>query len=192
MAVIKFPKRQTANYSDLPIITPKIQPSKSIGVKYPFNNPNGIFYKSYTNYEQVLTNLKILLLTSVGERYLQPEFGTDLKRILFENISSEDEFKERISATITNAINRWLTYLNINSCIVKLNVDENGNPDPNSNHVVRIELDINITGTPSNLPIRIFISETGGLSIETAIYQQPVGYNGWFNKKRYKVFIAWF
>jgi phage baseplate assembly protein W len=177
MALVNFPKRQTALSKDLPILQPKSLPNFAIGVTYPFNNPNGVFYQSYTNYDQVLTNLKLLLFTGKGERYLQPEFGTDLKWILFENISNEEEFKEKITGTITSAISRWLVYLNVVSCDVKFNVDENGNPSDNSN-VIQISLTVNISGSPSNLPIRIFISDTGNLTIESAIYQQPVGYNG--------------
>ena len=177
MALVNFPRRQTDVINDLPFITPQNLPSSAIGVTYPFNNPNGIFYKSYTNYQQVLTNLKVLLLTGKGERYLQPEFGTDLKWLLFENITNEEEFKERITGTVTGAINRWLTYLGIVSCDVSFNIDENGN-QTDSSHVIRINLVVNISGTPTNLPIRIFISDTGQLDIEQAFYQQPVGYNG--------------
>lgn len=170
MAMINFPRRKNGGLNDLQFIKPT-PINKSIGVTYPFNNPNGIFYKSYTNFEQVLTNLKILLLTGTGERYLQPEFGTDLKRILFENISDEQTFKERISGTIVGAIGRWLTYLNVVKCNVSLNVTDLGDII-DSSHVIKIELIVNISGTPSNLPIRIFISETGQLQIETPIYQQ--------------------
>ena len=177
MALVNFPNRLSGNINDLPFIKPQKLPTSAIGVTYPFNNPNGIFYKSYTNTEQVLTNLKILLLTAKGERYLQPEFGTDLKWLLFENIVNEEEFKEKITGSISSAINRWLTYLTIRSCDVKFNVDENGNAAELS-HAIRINLLVNISGTPTNLPIRIFISDTGQLEIEQAVYQQPVGYNG--------------
>lgn len=177
MALVNFPKRSTGNINDLPFIKPQNLPSSAIGVTYPFNNPNGIFYKSYTNYQQVLTNLKVLLFTGKGERYLQPEFGTDLKWLLFENITNEDEFREKIAGSITSAISRWLTYLTVVKCDVKFNVDENGNPN-NYSHVIKIDLEVNIAGTPTNLPIRIFISDTGQLEIEQAFYQQPVGYNG--------------
>jgi phage baseplate assembly protein W len=174
MAMINFPRRQSGNANDIVYIRPTAV-NKSIGVTYPFNNSNGIFFKSYTNYDQILTNLKMLLLTTTGERYLQPEFGTDLRRILFENISNEEEFKERISGTIPPAIRRWLLYISVVRCDVKLNVDENGDIKDSSN-VVKIELVVSISGTPTNLPIRIFISETGQLKIETPIYQQIQSY----------------
>ena len=41
--------------------------------------------------DQALENLKNLLLTRIGERYMQPNFGTQLLNILFEPNVSEDE-----------------------------------------------------------------------------------------------------
>ena len=169
MAMMYFPNRSRGNVNDLAYLKRNENKIKPIGVTYPFNNNNGIFYKSYTNYEQVLTNLKILLLTTKGERYLQPEFGTDLKRLLFENIANEEEFKEKIGGTITSAISRWLLYLNVVKCEVKFNIDEDGNVKDAAN-TINIELIVNISGTPTNLPIRIFISDTGALRLESAIY----------------------
>lgn len=169
MAMINFTRRPRGNVGDLQYIKNEKKINNPIGVTYPFNNNNGIFYKSYTNYEQVLTNLKMLLLTTKGERYLQPDFGTDLKRLLFENIANEEEFKEKITGTITSAIQRWLLYLGVNKCQVKFNIDENGNTK-DSDNTINIELEVNIIGTPINLPVRIFISDTGALRLESAIY----------------------
>ena len=79
MAMINFPRRQSGYVTDLPLIKPETV-NKYIGVTYPFNNSRGVFFKSYTNYQQVLTNLHILLITSKGERYLQPEFLRHIKK----------------------------------------------------------------------------------------------------------------
>jgi len=169
MAMINFTRRPSGGIGDLQYIKNEKKINNPIGVTYPFNNNNGIFYKSYTNYEQVLTNLKMLLLTTKGERYLQPEFGTDLKRLLFENIANEEEFKEKITGTITSAISRWLFYLNVIKCKVNFNLDESGDIKDAAN-TINIEFLVNIVGTPINLPIRIFISDTGALRLESAIY----------------------
>ena len=68
-------------------VVPSLRFAKPIGITIPFNKPNGIFHQSFTNVKQVLSNLKNLLLTARGERYMLPTFGTDIKTILFENIS---------------------------------------------------------------------------------------------------------
>lgn len=139
-----------------------------IGVTIPFNNPNGVFYQSYTNRIQVFSNVKNLLLTAKGERYMQPDFGTELRFILFENISSEDAFAERIRGEIISAINTWLPYLSIKSLEVNLNMTDDGRVD-DPNHAVGIKMELQIVGTNIYLPIQIFISDTGNLTIEEAV-----------------------
>lgn len=141
--------------------------TKPIGVLLPFNNPRGIFQQSYTTKEQVLSNLKNLLLTAKGERYFQPTFGADLRAVLFENITDEEEFKDRLKSEIQDAITIWLPYLNINSIEVELNISEDGRvSDPS--HAVGIFLRVTISGTNIYLPVRIFISETATIRIEEA------------------------
>jgi|694.fasta_scaffold39624_2 phage baseplate assembly protein W len=137
---------------------------KPIGVTLPFNNPSGIFNKSFTNKEQVLSNLKNLLLTAKGERYFEPEFGTDIRTILFENITDEEDFSSRLRGEIEGAISRWLPYLVITDINVNLNVNEDGRVD-DPNHAVGIFLRVLISGTNIYLPIRIFISETATIRV---------------------------
>ena len=140
---------------------------KPIGVTIPFNNPNGIFYQSYTNRVQVYSNVKNLLLTAKGERYMQPEFGTELRYILFENITDEGEFIDRIKGDIIEAITTWIPYVGITSLDVNINMADDGRVDDPS-HAVGIFLELKITGTNIYLPIQIFISDTGNLRIQEA------------------------
>lgn len=137
---------------------------KPIGVTLPFNNPNGVFNMSLTNKEQVLSNLKNLLLTAKGERYFQPEFGTDIRTVLFENITDEEEFSTRLRGEIESAISTWLPYLLVTNLDINLNMSEDGRvyePD----HAVGIFLRVLISGTNIYLPIRIFISETATIRV---------------------------
>lgn len=140
---------------------------KPIGITIPFNNPNGIFYQSYTNRVQVYSNVKNLLLTAKGERYMQPEFGTELKYILFENISDERQFIDAIKGDIIDAITTWIPYVGITRLEVNINMTEDGRVDDPS-HAVGIFLELKITGTNIYLPIQIFISDTGNLRIQEA------------------------
>lgn len=141
--------------------------AKPIGVTIPFNNPNGVFFQSYTNRDQVLSNLKNLLLTAKGERYEQPDFGTELRFILFENITSEVDFVESIRGEIVSAITTWMPYVMITKLNVNLNMEDDGTVS-DSSHAVGIYLDVKITGTNIYLPIQIFISESGNLRIQEA------------------------
>lgn len=138
--------------------------TRPIGVGLPFNDPNGVFRPTYINKDQVMSNLKNLLLTAKGERYFQPDFGTELRRILFENISDEEDFKERIRNDIQGAIGYWLPYLVVQEISVDLNVSDDGRvADPD--HAIGIRLRVSIENTNIYLPIRIFISETATIRI---------------------------
>lgn len=168
MAMINFRQRLRGSINDVVLINPS-GVNKPIGVSIPFNNPNGIFYNTFTNNQQILTNLKMLILTQRGERYLQPEFGTDIRYTLFENISDEDTFKEKLIGTITSAISRWMPFLAVTKAEAIINVNTS-DKIVEDDHAVTIKLDINIAGTPSYLPIIIFISDTGNLTIQEALY----------------------
>ena len=168
MAMVNFRQRLRGSINDVVLIN-QSGVNKPIGVSIPFNNPKGIFYNTFTNNAQILTNLKMLILTQRGERYLQPEFGTDLRYTLFENISDEDDFKSKILGTVTSAISRWMPFLQVTKSEVIINVNTS-DKIVDEDHAVSIKLDINIAGTPSYLQIMIFISETGNLTIKEALY----------------------
>ena len=145
-----------------------IQLTKPIGVTIPFNKPNGIFNQSFTNHQQVLSNLKNLLLTNKGERYMLPEFGTDIRTILFENITSEDAFTTTINGEIESAISEWMPYLVITELETIIPLHENRVDE--QEHSVKIRLVVQIGSTNIYLPIQILISDTGVLEIREAVY----------------------
>ena len=60
---------------------------KYVGIRFPLDHsPEGFFYKTKTVLEQSKANLRNLLLTTPGERVFQPNFGSRLKNIVFEQI----------------------------------------------------------------------------------------------------------
>lgn len=168
MAMVNFRQRMVGSLRDVEYFDNDTN-QKPIGITLPFNNQNGVFYKSYTNTQQIFTNLKLLILTGKGERPLQPEFGTDIKYILFENIADEDEFKQKLVGTVTSAISRWMPFLSVTKTSVDINVNTS-DKIVQDDHAVSMKVDVNIAGTPSYLPIIIFISETGNLTIQEALY----------------------
>ena len=92
---------------------------------------NGIFAVNYTTLSQAKDNLKNLILTKKGERLMQPEFGCDIWKILFEPM---DNIETSIENSILSAVSVWLPYLSINEIIF----DYNDNDIDNN----RIALDI--------------------------------------------------
>ena len=58
-------------------------PNRGLGIKLPFNTHN-VFTINYTTKNQVKSNLTNYMLTNKGERPFNPEFGADLRRLLFD------------------------------------------------------------------------------------------------------------
>jgi phage baseplate assembly protein W len=61
----------------------------AVGVSIPFNGLIA-FNPTYTTTEQIKSNLINFILTNKGERVLNPNFGSDLRRFIFENITESN------------------------------------------------------------------------------------------------------
>ena len=84
---------------------------KYVGIGFPLDHsPEGFFYKTKTVLEQAKANLQNLLLTTPGERIMQPEFGSQLKFIVFEQ---GENIPDRIEEAINSAVDKHLAYNNI-------------------------------------------------------------------------------
>ena len=84
---------------------------KYVGIRFPLDHsPEGFFYKTKTVLEQSKANLQNLLLTTPGERIMQPEFGSQLKFIVFEQ---GENIPDRIEEAIRSAVDKHLAYINI-------------------------------------------------------------------------------
>ena len=80
------------------------------------SDAGGIFAVNYTTLTQAKDNLKNLILTKKGERLMNPEFGCDIWRLLFEQLSGAG-IENRIESSILDAVSIWLPYLNIDSIV---------------------------------------------------------------------------
>jgi hypothetical protein len=84
---------------------------KYVGIRFPLGySPEGFFYKTKTVLEQSKANLRNLLLTTPGERIFQPDFGCNLKNLVFEQ---RENISEDIESTIRTSVDRYLSYINI-------------------------------------------------------------------------------
>ena len=62
-----------------------LNPNTYVGLSFPLGHSGGgLFNRSKTLAEQARHNLKNLLLTNLGERAHQPEFGSRLLEVVFE------------------------------------------------------------------------------------------------------------
>jgi len=67
----------------------------AVGVTFPFDGP-AVFNSSFTTKEQVKSNLINLLLTTPGERLMNPTFGVGIRNLLFEQVIDQEQIKNRI------------------------------------------------------------------------------------------------
>ena len=96
--------------------------SVAYGITLPVKRGNtGFFEQAFTSFDQAKSNLKNLLLTKKGERIMQPEFGTGLHSLLFEQ--ADDQLETRLEEVITDAVNFWLPYITIDSVDVEMTND---------------------------------------------------------------------
>jgi len=99
-----------------------LQKNIAIGVSLPFNGP-GVFNSTYTTKDQVKSNLLNLLLTDVGERVMNPTFGCNLKRFLFEGIT-EDNI-ELLTNNLLESIYLFIPEITVTNIQVVPNTDYN-------------------------------------------------------------------
>ena len=123
-----------------------LQKNIVIGVSLPFNAP-GVFNKTYSTKDQIKSNLINLLLTDKGERIMNPEFGADLRRSLFDNIT--DSNIELLKAKIVDAINIFIPEIELGT------VDIMANPDYNT-----LDITINYRLIISNTPDQVTVQFT--------------------------------
>lgn len=106
------------------------------------SDKNGIFAVNYTTLSQVKYNLINLILTRKGERVMQPNFGCDIWKILFEPII-DGEIDAQIESTIVEAVSTWLPYINIDRIL--FDYDQNDI----DNHRINLELQFSLISNPN-------------------------------------------
>ena len=94
----------------------------AIGVSLPFSGP-GVFNKTYTTKDQIKSNLVNLLLTDVGERVMNPNFGCNLRRFLFEGITSSN--MEEVATSLAGSISTFIPEINVTNIEIIPTTDNN-------------------------------------------------------------------
>lgn len=92
-----------------------------LGLPYPTRKtPRGYWY-SQTGSNQIKSDLLCLLLTNPGERVMLPEFGTPLKKLLFEQ--NDVVLQNQARRLISDAIARWEPRVAIQNIEVSSEID---------------------------------------------------------------------
>ena len=77
------------------INTLDLNPNQGVGVALPFN-PTNIFTINYTTTAQIKSNLLNFMLTNSGERVFNPNFGADIRALVFEPNTDLTEVKSAL------------------------------------------------------------------------------------------------
>ena len=81
-----------------------------INIDFPFrDSDNGFYFKmNKTDKDAIRADLLHLLLTNKGERLYLPEFGSDLKKFIFEpnDEITHEQIKENLNQTIIRFIGK--------------------------------------------------------------------------------------
>jgi uncharacterized protein len=134
--------------------------NSKLGISLEFNSKK-LLSSTVTTVEATISNLKTLLLTKLGERILQPEFGTSLYQSIFE--PNTDNLKDFITESIQIAVTKWLPQVNMISIEVLTN-----ETDPTLNNQIKVKITFNVNVEQINRTISVFVNENGNFSVSNA------------------------
>ena len=122
-----------------------LEERKAVGFGFPLNG-DAVFVPTYQTRDQIKANMINYLLTNKGERVFNPDFGADLRNLLFEGII-EDALGD-LQDTIQNEISVYFPQVEIRE------IKFNNNPDNNTINF-NLTYDIVLFGITDNIDILI-------------------------------------
>lgn len=145
-------------YVVVPATETNVTSSVLYGVDIDFQRAN-IFASTTTIQREAVAQFKNLLLTYPGERYLNPLFGCNLKKIIFEpNVYT---IKEQIYDIIQSAVSNFCPFINIER-IETITADD----DPSLNNNVSVSITFGVSNSENTQTLTITGTETGNIIIE--------------------------
>jgi phage baseplate assembly protein W len=111
------------------------KPGTAVGIAIPFNAP-AIFFSTYTTQDAIRNNLINFFLTNQTERYLNNQFGANLRAFIFEQISTDNI--SYLKENIQSLISQYFTNIKVD----KLDILENSD-----NNEITVQLYYNIINT---------------------------------------------
>lgn len=116
-------------------------PNRGIGIRLPFNDFN-VFTTNYTTKDQIKSNLTNYLLTNKGERVFNPEFGADLRKLLFDQLS---DFTDARTVLLSN-LGIYFPMITVNALDFSPDYDRN---------LLNIKLNYSINNNADSILIQI-------------------------------------
>ena len=94
----------------------------AIGVSIPFNAPQ-VFTQTYTTQDQIKSNIINYVLTDRGERIFSPNFGSNIRKSIFGNITQNSI--QNIQATLQNDLSTYFSNVSFAPVEIIPNYDSN-------------------------------------------------------------------
>jgi len=115
------------------------------------------FYKlNKTLGEVVKQNLKMIILTTPGERMMHPEFGVGARNFLFE---TTDSTLQGLTAKINEQVRKYLPFIDIVDIgLTDENLEKTDNFNYKSTHYMRLQLVYYIPNLNLSDTLRIVVS----------------------------------
>jgi len=113
---------------------------KSYNVRFPLrddNDKNTYFQLNQITKDAFVSDLLLLLLTEKGERYYNPNYGTNLLKYIFE--PNDDLTAQEVEQDIKNTVSLYIPSLKIKSVQFNRLVDDQGNSISENQLNVHIE-----------------------------------------------------
>ena len=98
-------------------------------IKYPLKDnvsTNTYFLMTQVTKDAFSSDLLLLLLTQKGERYYEPNYGTNLLKFIFE--PNDNLTATNIEEEIKNTVSLYIPALKITKITFNWNLDDNGQP----------------------------------------------------------------
>ncbi len=135
-----------------------LDPNKSFGIGFPLNydrNSYGFFKQNQKYYQQLQDNIKNLLMTKLGERPGNEEFGCRIHNIVFEQ-NEPDILQSQVFEAIEEALNRWLPFVTLETVELsaagnQLNAFATFSSDFNDEIILTLELGVLPEGVPDDI-----------------------------------------
>ena len=142
-----------------------LNPNTYVGLSFPLRRDKfNDFAMTKNSLQQAHHNLKNLLLTSPGERAMQPEFGSNMRAICFEQI--DKNLPVTIDKEVRNAVEIWLPYINIH--------EVNTLTEEQDQNKIHVEIKFSTTLSPQSKEAITIDATTGTGGSSTIGSQQDV------------------
>ena len=128
--------------------------SQPIGILLPVQHGQaGYFNQSFNMADQIKSNILMLLKTKIGERRMNPNFGSGLWNLIFE--FNNENLTQLVESTVRRDVERWLPYVSILKIVVG-----NGTVERDQN-IVRVSVDFisNSAGITKPQTLDVFIQQ---------------------------------